>query len=243
MSIGSLKEGQDSIEDKEEEKYARYMRSGTIVLHDKALSMASQQKKKATYQQHSVRALSFPTSGRSRSHQTIERMTVTLTADQDTVDNMQPVYVTTLEERLSITGGSSSRSSTAYPTTRMTTAVELPILEHDIFKKFQQPAEVKSTPPMKPLKRKMPLSFSSLPFAGDADPSNADNNGGSSGTSIVSITAASSPEEQEVAAASQEQDSNPKKKKKSKTHDDNDRPQYKPPEDSGSSSSARDAGE
>lgn len=233
VSIGSNNGNNGERGRFEEEKYARYIRDGYIVLTDKALAMDSQQKRKAShsvaYQQQTMRALSFPTAGRSRSHQTIERMTVTLTADQDSVDNMQPVYISTLEERLQVTGGASS-SSTAYlhtenmdvaPTRK--TAAELPILEHDIFKKFQQPtAAAKAT---SSTKRKMPLSFASLPLVADADLNSSNN-------SIVSI---SSPE-QEVAASQDRDDINPKKKKKPKLH-------HETAEASGSSSEARDGGE
>ena len=158
-------------------------------------------------------------------------MTVTLTADQDSVDNMQPVYISTLEERLQVTGGGSS-SSTAFlhtenmdtATTRKT-AAELPILEHDIFKKFQQPTAAAKAAPSS-TKRKMPLSFASLPLAADADLNSSNN-------SIVSI---SSPE-QEVAASQDREDISQKKKtKKPKLH-------HETAEASGSSSEARDVGE
>ena len=179
VSIESL---QDRIED---EKYAQYMRDGSIVLHDKALSITSHQKSKAeesaSHLQQSVRIISFPSAGRSRSSQTIERIGLTVAADGGHSDRMQPVYITSLEEQHLITRvysarkDPSSRKKAAAEVVVMTTE-ELPILEHDIFKKFQKSNEGKATPNVK---RKMPASFSSLPMDPDPDPNIADQNSNS----------------------------------------------------------------
>ena len=196
VSIESYKGEQHDSQ--QEERYARYMSDGAIVLHDKALSIARRQTRKASEasscSELTVRILSYPSTIRNRSSQTIDRITISLRAGRDMVDSMQPSYVTSLEERLLFTDGLSSKASTgALPV--VMAVEELPILEHDIFTKFHRSSPKSALP----LKRKMSVSFSSQPL----DSTNRDNH--SSSSNPVSAALASSPEKE---------DSNAKAKKK-----------------------------
>jgi len=200
----------------QEERYARYMTDGSIVLHDKALSISRKRKRRAgdasSVPEQTVRIISYPSAGRSRSSQTIDRLTITVSSGRDTVDSMQPLYVTSLEERHHFTEGLSSHDDLPsndhknLPSSRNDAApivmatVELPILEHDIFTKFHRSNEAGSKSSLS-LKRKMPLSF-----LHSSEFTNKDHNINSD---PVSLAVTSSPEK-EVA----DKDSSVKLKKK-----------------------------